>query len=145
MASFDEEIDKMKKEAEWYEKARKGKLSVKTEFGPTGGVSTVIDVDGLPIHHSVTNLMGHRDFEADQEEAARYLMKQEMKQSSIFSQAQNHGWKNPSQPAFSRTFTGAGLQRQPDLFGSRPHMDQYNSTYLAKGSSAGLRSARMSE
>lgn len=111
MASFDEEIDRMKKEAEQYEKARKGKLSVKTEFGPGGGVSTVVDLDGLPIHHSVTNLMGHRDFEADQEEVARYLMKQEMKQSSIFSQAQNYGWRNPSQPTLSRTLTAASFQR----------------------------------
>jgi hypothetical protein len=41
----------MKKDAEQYELARKGKLSIKTEYGPTGGVTTIVEQDGRPIHH----------------------------------------------------------------------------------------------
>lgn len=75
VASVDDEIDKMKRDAEQFEKAKRGTLSVRTEFGPGGGVTTSVDFGGLPIHHAVSNLLCYRETEADQEEAARYLAK----------------------------------------------------------------------
>lgn len=39
--------------------------------------------------------MGHRDIEEDREEAARYMMKQEMKQTNIFNQSHYSAMRNP--------------------------------------------------
>lgn len=95
-ASFDDEIEKMKREAEQLERAKRGTVSVRTEFGPGGGVTTSIDFGGVPIHHSVSGLLCHRETEADQEEAARYWAKEEMKQRSMFRPAPRASGQAPS-------------------------------------------------
>jgi len=73
--SFEDEIERMKRDAEQFERQKRGTLSVKTEFVPGGGVTTSVDFGGYAGRHTVSHLLSHRQSEADQDEAARYLAK----------------------------------------------------------------------
>ena len=64
----------MKREAKLLEKEQRNMISVKTEFGMGGGVTTSFDFAGLPVY-AMSHQLCQRPSEADLEEEERYLAK----------------------------------------------------------------------
>ena len=96
MLSIEEEIQKMKKDAEEVERARKvGGLTFEGQVYADGTYGEKVESEGRSLYSSNVSLMGHKSGEEDLEEASRYMKKQQLKQSNIFSSTQSSTSKFP--------------------------------------------------
>ena len=117
--TFDEEIERMKREADLLKKEQTNLISVKTEIG-IGGVTTSYDFGGVPVQN-ISHQLLQRQSQADFEEEDRYMAKQEMKQRKMYAAANDSRTKtftNTVKQTFSladgfkiqQNTTNAGIQ-----------------------------------